>query len=63
VWQLDGQWNSVRFQESADPGSVPSCTSVGEPAKLMMSPTFQVVPAAGAVMLTVGGADPGAVCG
>jgi hypothetical protein len=31
---------------------------VAEPEKLMMSPTFQVVPAAGRVMVAVGGVLP-----
>jgi hypothetical protein len=40
---------------------VPSCWSVAEPEKLMTSPTFQVVPAAGVAMVGVGGVLPTAI--
>ena len=55
VWQLDGQWWRIRPQLSLDAGSGPSCASVALPANLITSPTFQVVPAAGAVIVAVGG--------
>ena len=41
-----------------DAGSVPSCASVALPAKVIASPTFHVVPAAGAVIVAVGGVLP-----
>ena len=37
---------------------MPSCASVAWPEKLMTSPTFQVVPAAGASIVAVGGVLP-----
>jgi hypothetical protein len=39
----------------AEGGSVPSSGSVAEPEKLIRSPTFQVVPAGGVLIMAVGG--------
>src|SRR5829696_8485432 len=58
VWQLDGQWWRIRSQVSAEAGRVPSCGSVAEAEKLITSPTFQVMPAAGALMVAVGAVLP-----
>jgi hypothetical protein len=58
VWQVDGQWWRIRSQVSAEVGRVPSCGSVAEPEKPITSPTFQVVPAAGVLMVAVGGVLP-----
>ena len=46
-WTGSAAW--ISCQVSAEAGSVPSCGSVAEPEKVMTSPTFQVVPAAGVV--------------
>ena len=48
----------IRSHFRAEPGRVPSSASVAEPEKLITSPTFQVVPAAGVVMVAVGGVLP-----
>ena len=58
VWQLDGQCCMMRSHFSAEAGRVPSCASVAEPEKVRTSPTFQVVPAAGVVMVAVGAVLP-----
>ena len=58
LWQFDGQWCRISLQDSADAGSGPSCASVALPAKSITSPTFQVVPAAGEVIVAVGGVLP-----
>jgi hypothetical protein len=39
---------STIFHDRALAGSVPSCASVADPEKEMVSPTFHVVPLAGA---------------
>src|SRR6266498_3317887 len=55
VWQLDGQCSIVRDQERAESGRVPSWASPAAPAKLIVSPTCQVVPAAGVAITGTGG--------
>ena len=57
-WQLEGQCCMTSSQVRADAGRVPSCVSVAEPEKLMTSPTFQVVPAAGVLIDAVGAVLP-----
>ena len=46
-WQFDGQCCWISSHDRAEDGSVPSWASVALPEKLITSPTFQVVPAAG----------------
>jgi hypothetical protein len=58
VWQLDGQWCRITVHESAEGGSGPSWASVAAPAKWTRSPTRQVAPGAGELMVAVGGVLP-----
>lgn len=51
---MDGQWCSTSDQLSALGGSGPSLGSVADPAKVIVSPTFQVVPVPGLVIVAVG---------
>jgi hypothetical protein len=55
VWQSDGQWCRIRFQERAEAGSVPCCWSVAWPENEMRSPTLHVVPVAGVSIVAVAG--------
>src|SRR4051794_4275530 len=52
-WQVDGQCSRTTDHDRADAGSVPSSVSVAAPEKLIVSPTFQVVPALGASIVGV----------
>jgi hypothetical protein len=58
VWQFDGQCCKINSHDRAEGGSVPSWVSVALPEKLITSPTFQVVPAAGVLITAVGGVFP-----
>ena len=59
VWYFGGiAAAETAYQLSLDAGSGPSCASLALPAKLITSPTFQVVPAAGAVIVAAGGVLP-----
>ena len=58
VWQFDGQWWRIRSQLSREAGSGPSWASVAPPANWIRSPTRQVVPGAGEVIVAVGGVLP-----
>jgi hypothetical protein len=55
VWQSLGQWWRITVHVSADAGSVPSCASVAEPEKLIVSPTFHVSVDDGVEIVGVGG--------
>jgi hypothetical protein len=53
-WQFEGQCCRTSSHVRAEAGRTPSCASAADPEKLMTSPTFQVVPAAGVVIVAVG---------
>ena len=57
-WQLDGQCWIASFQSRSVASSAPSCSSVALPAKAIGSPTFQVRPVVGEVIVAVGGVLP-----
>src|ERR671919_115759 len=57
-WQVDGQCCITRDHESADAPSVPCWASLAWPEKVMTSPTFQVVLAAGVSITAAGGVLP-----
>ena len=58
-WQFrHGQWCRTSDQDSVEAGSVPSCWSLAEPEKEILSPTFQVVVEGGVSMVAVGGVLP-----
>ena len=58
MWQFDGQWCRIRLQDSEDAGRGPSWASVAPPANVITSPTRQVVPVAGAVIVAAGAVLP-----
>src|SRR5215210_35338 len=59
-WQLlaRSQWWSISDQESLEADSVPSCWSVAEPEKEILSPTFQAEVEGGVSIVAVGGVLP-----
>ena len=58
VAALAGQWCITSDQVSLEGASAPSCWSVAEPEKEIVSPTFHVVLVSGALMVAVGGVLP-----